>query len=102
MSIPLSFVIELLAAVPCIVYGLWALFVFRFWMRDFIEVPLNQAFGETIPIFAKTPFGLDIFTTGVVLAMKSSPLYLRFSIEVIRAVPDTQRGRRPLEQPGWK
>ncbi|MDQ4067464.1 MAG: phosphate ABC transporter substrate-binding protein PstS, partial [Thermoproteota archaeon] len=34
MSIPLSFVIELLAAVPSIIYGLWALFVFRFWIRD--------------------------------------------------------------------
>jgi phosphate transport system substrate-binding protein len=91
MSIPLSFVIELLAAVPSIVYGLWALFVFRFWIRDFIEVPLNQAFGETIPIFAKTPFGLDIFTAGVVLAIMIIPTVSSISREVIRAVPDTQR-----------
>jgi phosphate ABC transporter phosphate-binding protein/phosphate ABC transporter permease protein PstC len=91
MSIPLSFVIELLAAVPSIVYGLWALFVFRFWIRDFIEVPLNQAFGETIPIFAKTPFGLDIFTAGIVLAIMIIPTVSSISREVIRAVPDTQR-----------
>ncbi|HJU96001.1 MAG TPA: phosphate ABC transporter substrate-binding protein PstS [Nitrososphaera sp.] len=91
LSVPLSFVIELLAAVPSIIYGLWALFVFRFWIRDFIEVPLNQAFGGTIPIFAKTPFGLDIFTAGVVLAIMIIPTVSSISREVIRAVPDTQR-----------
>ena len=91
MSIPLSFVIELLAAVPSIIYGLWALFVFRFWIRDFIEVPLNQAFGETIPIFARTPFGLDIFTAGIVLAIMIIPTVSSVSREVIRAVPNTQR-----------
>jgi phosphate ABC transporter phosphate-binding protein/phosphate ABC transporter permease protein PstC len=91
MSIPLSFIVELLAAVPSIIYGLWALFVFRFWVRDFIEVPLNQAFGETIPIFAKTPFGLDIFTAGIVLAIMIIPTVSSISREVIRAVPHTQR-----------
>jgi phosphate ABC transporter phosphate-binding protein/phosphate ABC transporter permease protein PstC len=91
MSIPLSFIVELLAAVPSIIYGLWALFVFRFWVRDFIEVPLNQAFGETIPIFAKTPFGLDIFTAGIVLAIMIIPTVSSISREVIRAVPNTQR-----------
>jgi phosphate ABC transporter phosphate-binding protein/phosphate ABC transporter permease protein PstC len=91
MSVPLSFVIELLAAVPSIIYGLWALFVFRFWIRDFIEVPLNQAFGGTIPIFAKTPFGLDIFTAGIVLAIMIIPTVSSISREVIRAVPNTQR-----------
>ena len=91
MSIPLSFVIELLAAVPSIIYGLWALFVFRFWIRDFIEVPLNQAFGETIPIFARTPFGLDVFTAGIVLAIMIIPTVSSISREVIKAVPNTQR-----------
>jgi phosphate ABC transporter phosphate-binding protein/phosphate ABC transporter permease protein PstC len=91
MSIPLSFVIELLAAVPSIIYGLWALFVFRFWIRDFIEVPLNQVFGETIPIFARTPFGLDVFTAGIVLAIMIIPTVSSISREVIRAVPNTQR-----------
>ena len=46
ISTPLSFVIELLAAVPSIVYGLWALFVFRFWIVDLIEKPLYNAFGD--------------------------------------------------------
>src|SRR6187200_3203983 len=68
ISVPLSFVVELLAAVPSIIYGLWALFVFRFWVRDLIEQPLYDAFGF-LPFFAKTPFGLDVFTAGIVLAI---------------------------------
>jgi phosphate transport system permease protein len=88
---PLSFVIELLAAVPSIIYGLWALFVFRFWIRDLIETPLHQAFGDTIPLFAKTPFGLDIFTAGIVLAIMIIPTVSSISREVMRAVPNAQR-----------
>ena len=49
LATPLSFVVELLAAVPSIIYGLWALFVFRFWVKDLIEVPSNQLFGAGMP-----------------------------------------------------
>src|ERR671910_516162 len=91
MSIPLSFVIELLAAVPSIIYGLWALFVFRFWIRDFIEVPLHNSFGDYISIFARAPFGLDVFTAGIVLAIMIIPTVSSISREVIRAVPNIQR-----------
>src|ERR687886_63323 len=56
VSSPLSFVIEALAAVPSIIYGLWALFVFRFWILNLIELPLYNAFGRSIPsLFGKTP-----------------------------------------------
>jgi phosphate transport system permease protein len=88
---PLSFIIELLAAVPSIIYGLWALFVFRFWIRDLIEMPLHNAFGGSIPFFAQTPFGLDVFTAGVVLAIMIIPIVSSISREVISAVPNSQR-----------
>jgi phosphate transport system permease protein len=91
LGTPLSFVIELLAAVPSIIYGLWALFVFRFWVRDLIEVPLHNALGDTIPLFASTPFGLDIFTAGIVLAIMIIPTISSISREVLRAVPTSQR-----------
>ena len=91
LATPLSFVIELLAAVPSIIYGLWALFVFRFWIRDLIEVPLNNAFGGSVPFFAKTPFGLDVFTAGIVLAIMIIPTVSSIAREVIRAVPNSQR-----------
>lgn len=88
---PLSFITELLAAVPSIIYGLWALFVFRFWVRDLIEQPLYNAFGGYIPFFAKTPFGLDIFTAGIVLAIMIIPIISSICREVMRVVPDSQR-----------
>jgi phosphate transport system permease protein len=87
----LSFVIELLAAVPSIVYGLWALFVFRFWIRDYIEMPIHNTFGDYLSVFAKTPFGLDIFTAGIVLAIMIIPIVTAVSREVIKSVPHSQK-----------
>src|SRR5919112_1711944 len=87
----LSFVVELLAAVPSIIYGLWALFVFRFWIRDFIEEPLHNSFGDYISIFARAPFGLDVFTAGIVLAIMIIPIISAVSREVIKAVPNSQK-----------
>jgi phosphate transport system permease protein len=87
----LSFVVELLAAVPSIVYGLWALFVFRFNVKDYLEVPLHNTFGQNLSVFAKTPFGLDIFTAGIVLAIMIIPIISAVSREVIKAVPNSQK-----------
>jgi phosphate transport system permease protein len=91
LATPLSFVIELLAAVPSIIYGLWALFIFRFWIRDFIEMPLYNAFHGSIPFFAKYPFGLDVFTAGIVLAIMIIPIVSSICREVMRVVPNSQR-----------
>ncbi len=88
---PISFVVEMLAAVPSIVYGLWALFVFRFWILDYIERPLHEVFGGTLPLFARTPFGLDIFTAGIVLAIMIIPIISSISREILKAVPNSQR-----------
>ena len=87
----LSFIVELLAAVPSIIYGLWALFVFRFYIRDYVEMPLHNTFGDNLYIFAKTPFGLDVFTAGIVLAIMIIPIISAVSREVIKAVPHSQK-----------
>ena len=88
---PIGFIIEILAAIPSIIYGLWALLVFRFWIVDLIERPLYEAFGGTIPLFARTPFGLDIFTAGIVLAIMIIPIISSISRDILRAVPNSQR-----------
>lgn len=88
---PIGFVIEILAAVPSIIYGLWALFVFRFWIVDLIERPLYEAFGGTLPFFARTPFGLDVFTAGIVLAIMIIPIVSSISREILKAIPNSQR-----------
>jgi len=86
----LSFIVELLAAVPSIIYGLWGLFVFRFWIRDYVEEPLHNTFGG-FPLFAQAPFGLDVFTAGIILAIMIIPIITAVSREVIKAVPHSQK-----------
>jgi phosphate transport system permease protein len=56
-----------------------------------VETPLHNAFGGSIPFFAKTPFGLDVFTAGIVLAIMIIPIVSSISREVIKAVPNSQR-----------
>lgn len=88
---PIAFVVEVLAAIPSIIYGLWALFVFRLWLADYVEMPLYKAFGGTLPFFAQTPFGLDIFSAGIILAVMIIPIISSISREILKAIPNSQR-----------
>jgi len=90
VRVPLSYLVELLAAVPSVIYGLWGLFVLRFWTQNYIETPINNYLGW-IPIFSGTPFGLDIFTAGIILAIMIIPTVASVSREVISAVPNSIR-----------
>jgi phosphate transport system permease protein len=90
LKIPLSYLVELLAAFPSVIYGLWGLFVLRFWMQNYIENPISTYLGW-IPIFGGAPFGLDILTAGVILAIMIIPTVASVSREVINAVPDSIR-----------
>jgi phosphate transport system permease protein len=88
--VPVSYLVELLAAVPSVIYGLWGLFVLRFWVLDYIEKPISATLGW-IPIFSGTPFGLDILTGGVILAIMIIPTVSSVTREVIQAVPNSIR-----------
>ncbi len=90
IRVPISYIVELLAAVPSVIYGLWGLFVFRFYVIDYIETPLSQYLGW-IPVFSGTPFGLDVLTAGIVLAIMIIPTVSSISREVISAVPNSIR-----------
>ena len=88
---PLGFLVELLAAVPSVIYGLWGLFVFRIYFRDWVERPLHDAFGDSVWLFSGTPFGLDIITASVILAIMIIPTVSAVSREVMKAVPQQQK-----------
>lgn len=88
---PLSFVIELLAAVPSVIYGLWGLFVFRTYFKDWIEAPLHILFGDNVWFFSGAPFGLDILTASVILAIMIIPTISAVSREIMLAVPNSQK-----------
>jgi phosphate transport system permease protein len=91
---PIAFTIELLAYIPSIVYGLWAIFVMVPIMRSTIEPGLQATFGR-LPVvghlFSGTPVGFDLLSGGVVLAIMILPILMAVSREVLLAVPPTQR-----------
>jgi len=91
ISEPLGFMVELLAAVPSVIYGLWGLFVFRNYFKDWIEVPLHNTFGDSVWFFSGTPFGLDIFTASIILAIMIIPTVSAVSREIMKAVPQQQK-----------
>ena len=86
----LGTLVDLLAAVPSVIYGLWGLLVFAPLLRDYVEKPLHTSLGF-IPLFSGTPFGLNFFTAGVVLAIMIIPTMSAVSRDVLKAVPNSQR-----------
>jgi len=82
--------VELLAAVPSVIYGLWGLFFLSPLLKTYVEKPLHMYLGS-VPIFAGTPFGLDFFTAGVILAIMIIPTISAVSRNVLNAVPNSQR-----------
>jgi phosphate transport system permease protein len=90
LSVPISYLVELLAAVPSVIYGLWGIFVFRFWILKYVEIPVSTYLGW-IPIFSGSPMGLDIFTAGAILAIMIIPTVASISKEVLSAVPNSIR-----------
>ena len=90
LRIPLTYIVELLAAVPSVVYGLWGLFVLAPVMRDSIEPAIRGALGW-LPIFQGTPIGTDKFAAGVILAIMIIPTVSAVSREALLAVPGNQR-----------
>jgi phosphate transport system permease protein len=90
VRIPLSQLVELLAAVPSVIYGLWALLVLSPWIATNVETPIIKNFGS-IPIFHGSPNGLDVFMGGLILAIMVIPTISSISKEVMMAVPASQR-----------
>lgn len=88
---PLGFIVELLAAVPSVIYGLWGLYVFRGAFVEWVERPLHDALGADVWLFSDAPFGLDVLTASVVLAIMIVPTVSAVSREVMAAVPQQQR-----------
>jgi phosphate transport system permease protein len=87
---PVAFLIEILAAVPSVVYGLWGIFVLAPWLRVWIQPPLGSALGF-LPLFQGPPYGVGMLAAGIILAIMVVPFITAVSREVLLAVPNTQR-----------
>ncbi|MGB8428708.1 MAG: phosphate ABC transporter permease subunit PstC [Pseudolabrys sp.] len=87
---PIGIAIELLAGIPSIIYGIWGLFVFAPFLQQYVQPFLIEVFGN-IPLlsilFAGPPYGIGIFTAGLILAIMVLPFITSISRDVFEAVP---------------
>jgi phosphate transport system permease protein len=90
LSRPVGFLVELLAAIPSVVYGLWGIFVLAPFLRVYIEPPLAKWFGW-LPLFQGSITGIGLLTGGLILAVMVTPIISAVVRDVLAAVPGSQR-----------
>ena len=90
LKTPLSFLMELLAAIPSVIYGLWAIFVLAPLLRVYVQPFLAKYFGWT-GLFSGPPFGIGMLAAGIILAIMCVPIISSISRDVMSAVPQNQR-----------
>jgi phosphate transport system permease protein len=96
----IRFLIELLAAIPSVVYGLWGIFVLAPFIKNNIQPTLLKT---GLSLFQGPPFGIGLFSAGLVLAIMIIPTITSVAIEVIRAVPKLYReGAKALGATDWE
>jgi phosphate transport system permease protein len=86
ISKPVGQAIELLAAIPSIIYGMWGLFVFAPWLAEHFMAPVTEKFGS-IPLFEGPPMGIGMFTAGIILALMILPFISAVIRDVFAMVP---------------
>jgi phosphate transport system permease protein len=87
---PVATMVELLAAIPSVVYGLWGIFVLIPLMRSYLVPPLKALFGWT-PFFSGPFYGSSMLAAGIILAIMILPYISAVAREVVHAVPGSQR-----------
>ena len=87
---PVAFLIEMLAAVPSVVYGLWGIFILVPWLRDWVQPLLGHVLGF-LPLFQGPPYGIGMLAAGLILSIMVVPYITSVSREVLLAVPASQR-----------
>jgi phosphate transport system permease protein len=87
---PISFLTEILAAIPSVVYGLWAVFVLVPLMRDTLGPFLYKTLGWT-GFFEGSNFGVGLLTASIILAIMVLPIISSLTRDIMTAVPNSQR-----------
>jgi phosphate transport system permease protein len=87
---PIAFMVELLAAIPSVVYGLWGIFVLAPFIREYLGPVLQESLGF-LPLFQGRVTGIGMMTGGIILALMITPIITAVVRDVLEAVPTTQR-----------
>lgn len=86
----LSFLVELLAAIPSVIYGLWGIFVLAPLLRTHVQPWMAHYLGWT-GLFEGPPYGIGMLAAGIILAIMIVPIIASITREVVTAVPRQQR-----------
>lgn len=87
---PVAFLVELLAAIPSVVYGLWGIFVLIPVLRSTVFPFLRDTLGF-LPFFQGTIYGQSMLAAGIILAIMVMPYIMSVAREVLATVPGSQR-----------
>ncbi len=87
---PIIIAIEMLAAVPSVIFGLWGMFVLIPWLRDSLFVWLKKSLGF-LPLFQGPIYGVSMLAAGIIIAIMILPIVTSISREILRSVPNLQR-----------
>jgi phosphate transport system permease protein len=87
---PIVMAIEMLAAVPSVIFGLWGIFVLIPWLRDHLFVWLKHSLGF-LPLFQGPIYGVSMLAAGIIVAIMILPIITSISREILRSVPNLQR-----------
>ncbi|WP_457622396.1 phosphate ABC transporter permease subunit PstC [Persephonella sp.] len=91
LKTPIGVAIEMLAAIPSIIYGMWGLFTLAPIMAEYIEPALQSVFGD-IPVIGKlfegTPMGVDLLTASIILSIMITPFIASISRDSFNLTPD--------------
>jgi phosphate transport system permease protein len=87
---PLSFFVELLAAIPSVIYGLWAMFILVPLLSKYVQPFLARTLGWT-GLFEGPPYGIGMLAAGIILAIMVIPIISSITREVLTVVPQHQR-----------
>ncbi len=87
---PIGFFVEMLAAIPSIVFGLWGLYVLVPFLRDYVQPGLSLVFGW-LPFFSGPPIGVGMMAASVVLAIMITPTISSICREVFASIPHSTR-----------
>ena len=90
LSVALGFIVEMLAAIPSIVYGLWGVFILAPVLREPFQAFLSRKLGH-LPFFAGPYYGIGMMCAGLILAIMITPTISSLCKEVFRAIPRSNK-----------
>jgi phosphate transport system permease protein len=90
VAVPMTLLVELIAAIPSVVIGLWGVMILGSFLRDAIEIPIVTTFGD-LPLLGSAASGSDLLAASLLLALMVTPTIVAITREVLSTIPQSHR-----------